>query len=105
MPASGPTSDHKEIRSWANLHHAIPAELLPHNVDGEPALLRLLFAEQVREHKDIRVLSWDEFFIKFDGLGLAFVYDDEKSGYYEILEVEEKSPYRSRFHRPATLHN
>ena len=105
MPILGPTSDHAKIRYWATANRAIPAEVLPHIVDGEPAVLRLMLADQVAVHTDIRVISWDEFFVKFDSLGLTFVYDDEPTGYNEILQLEEKSPYRRSKDRPQTLEN
>src|ERR1700712_6034937 len=100
MPILGPTNEHSKIRYWATSNRAVPAEVLPHIVDGEPATLRLLPAEQVARSADIRVISWEEFFIKFDSLGLAFVYDDDSSGYNEILQVEENSPYRRERDRP-----
>ncbi len=105
MPILGPTSNHEEIRSWADLHRAVPAELLPHIVNGEPALLRLMLAGQIKDHHDMRVLTWEEFFLKFDSLGLAFVYDDDATGYNEILQIEERSAYRHNRDRPATLEN
>jgi len=105
MPISGPTSDHAKIRYWATANRAIPAEVLPHIVDGEPATLRLMLAEQVARHRDIRVLSWEEFFVKFDSLGLTFVYDDDSTGYNEILQMEENSPYRRPKDRPQAIEN
>ena len=101
----GPTSDHKIIRFWADSNHAVPAEILPYEVDGVPAILRLMLAEQVRDHADIRMISWEEFFLKFDSLGLAFVYDEDPTGNHEILQIEENSPYRHNRYRPSTLEN
>ena len=57
MSATGPTTDHKEIRRWAERHKAVPTELLPHVLDSEPALLRFVLAEQVRDHADLRMLT------------------------------------------------
>ena len=42
---------------------------------------------------------------KFDALGLTFVYDNGATGYNEILQVEEKSPYRHSAYRPENLQN
>ncbi len=44
---------------------------------------------------DIRVLPWEEFFAKFDELGLTFVYEGDSSGWNELLQREEASPYRN----------
>ena len=105
MPILGPTSDHSKIRNWATSNRAVPAEVLPHIVDGEPATLRLMLAEQIACDASIRPISWEEFFLKFDSLGLTFVYDDDVTGYNEILQVEENSPYRRAKDRPVILEN
>ena len=85
MSALGPTADHAEIRLWAAKHNAIAAEMLPHILDGEPAVLRLITAADAKQCLDIRLISWEEFFVKFDELGLRFVYDDTSSR-NEILQ-------------------
>ncbi len=105
MAALGPTIDHDEIRRWARRHNATPTEQLPHVVDGEPAVLRFMFEKQAQDRADVRLITWEEFFLKFDELGLAFVYDEGVTGYNEILQIEEESPYRHHSHRIAKLHN
>ena len=102
MPISEPTTDHFEIRHWAEQHNAVPVEMLPDHVDSEPATLRLLLPAQIRNLGMTRI-SWDEFFVKFDELGLTFVYDSESTGYNEILQVESRSPYRHPAHRGEPL--
>lgn len=100
-----PTSDHEEIRSWARRNNAVPCEVLPHIVDGEPAVLRFLFEEQARARNDVRLISWEDFFVKFDALGLTFVYDEAVPGHNEILQIEEKSAYRPPAYRVTKLEN
>jgi hypothetical protein len=99
MPLAGPTTDHGVIRSWANRHRVVPTELLPCSVDHEPTLLQLLNAEAVRTRKDVRMISWEEFFARFDVLGLGFVYDDEKDGYNELLQRDEEAPHIGHAYR------
>ena len=82
-----------EVRHGARKHNAIPVEVLPDHVDSEPATLRLLTPEQAR-HPGHTVLSSDQFFVKFDELGLTFVYDEDTTGYNELLQGESRSPYR-----------
>ncbi|WP_263385629.1 hypothetical protein [Granulicella arctica] len=101
MSISGPTTNHNEIRIWAESWKVVPTELLPHVLDHEPAELRMMLGEQARDRVDVKMLTWEEFFLKFDSLGLAFVYDDERAGYNEILQIEEKSPYRHPRYRIA----
>ena len=105
MPIIGPTTNHSEIRRWAETHDAIPTEVLPHDVDSEPALIRFMLAEQAKDHSDMRLIAWEEFFLKFDSLGLSFVYDDGSTGYNEILQVEELSPYRKADRNAASFYN
>ena len=103
MAISEPTTDHQEILDWAALNNAVPTEQLPQIVDGEPQVLRFMLKEQAQDHKNVRLISWEEFFLKFDELGLTFVYDEGTSGDNEILQIEERSPYRPRGYRPVPL--
>ncbi len=105
MPVAGPTTSHFEIRHWAATKNLVPAEIVEHSIDHNPAILQLLPFAQVSAHKELRSLTWEEFFIKFDALGLAFVYDNDSSGYHEILQIEEKSPYRHPEYRPVDIRN
>ena len=77
MAVIKPITDHDEIRHWAESHSAVPIEVLPLIVDGEPAVLRLILKEQAGDHTNTRVIEWEEFFLKFDAMGLSFVYDDD----------------------------
>ena len=88
----GPTTDHGEILAWATRHHAVPAEVLVLKFDGQPSILRFLFGELPRGTPEIHPIAWDDFFARFDLLGLALVYDDSPD--FQILEIEERSAYR-----------
>lgn len=103
MPLSEPTTDHFEIQHWAEIRGAVPVEVLPQTLDSEPAILRLMLKEQARQQSDVRIISWDEFFVKFDELGLTLVYDSGPTGYNEILQIESRSPYRHPEYRAESL--
>jgi hypothetical protein len=105
MAISEPTSNHEEIRRWAEANQFSPAEQLPVRVDGEPAELRLLSEPQINARQDKRLISWEEFFAKFDEQGLAFVYDQDSAGYNEILQIEQRSPYRHPEQKPDQFQN
>lgn len=105
MPMSAPTTDHHEIRYWAESNRFLPVELKPHSVDHNPAILKVIAAKDAPSHREYRVLTWEEFFLKFDALGLAFVYDDDPTGYNELLQVESRSPYLNPSYRPANTNN
>jgi hypothetical protein len=93
MKLDGPTTDHAEIQFWAETHQAIPTEILPAFVDHVPTVLQIMLPQMAQERPDVRVMTWEEFFTKFDLLGLSFVYDS--TGYNELLQIDDKSPYRS----------
>jgi hypothetical protein len=105
MAIAGPTTDHAEIRVWAERHKAVPAEILPQHLNHEPMVLRMMLPQMAADHSDVRVLTWDEFFAKFDLLGLTFVYDDDRGGYNEFLQIDARNPYRSSRNQPIDPHN
>lgn len=90
----GPTTDHTEIRRWAQAQNATPAEMHTYVFDAEPVRLRFVFGElNELAKKDLRPISWEQFFAMFEIQGLALVYDQGPN--YEILQIEKKrSPQR-----------
>lgn len=73
------TTDHEEIRRWAEERGGAPAAVKRTSSDGEPGILRIDFpgytGEGTLEH-----IEWDEWFRKFDENGLALLYQEETSG-------------------------
>lgn len=90
-------TDHDQIRSWAAVRQASPAELPPHYHDGEPSELRFMFLDCTDNDPRLKPVSWEYFFRKFDLLGLAFVYEDEDSGRpgksYQLLQIDTGSAW------------
>jgi hypothetical protein len=72
------TRDHEEIRRWAEERGGVPATVEGTESDGEAGVLRIDFPGQGEDAK-LRHISWDEFFEKFDGAGLCFVYQEKTS--------------------------
>ena len=68
------TTDHEEIRHWAEKRGGAPSTVSGTALKGEAGVLRLDF-----EPKDEKLdhISWDEFFDKFDNANLAFLYQDK----------------------------
>ena len=95
MPTLGPTTDHHEIRHWAEANGAVPTEILPQIVDSVPTQIRLVLKGSAGQDATRRTITWEEFFAKFDQLGLALVYDGDSTGYNELLQIEARSPYRN----------
>ena len=78
MALSRNTRDHDEIREWAEARGAVPAEVTRTHTDDEPGILRFCFPDAVnRNDKNLREISWDEFFEKFDENNLELVYQEK----------------------------
>ena len=90
----GPITDHGAILRWAEAHDARPAAVRPRTFDSEPAVLKFVFGPASEAEPELNVISWEEFFVMFDLLGLALVYDGSDNSNYELLQVEQRSAYR-----------
>ncbi len=64
-----------------------------------------MIAEQAEDRSGVLRISWEEFFFKFDALGLTFVYGDDATGYNQILQMEENPSIVSLVYRPANFQN
>jgi hypothetical protein len=76
MSEAKTTTDHSKIRKWAEQRGGHPATVKGTASDGHAGILRLDFDPKDEGLKDV---SWDEFFDKFDGEKLAFLYQDKTS--------------------------
>jgi hypothetical protein len=86
------TTDHDEIRQWAEERGASPACVRRTGGDGDVGMIRLDFpgysGAQSLEH-----ISWDEWFQKFDESNLALVYQEttargQKSNFNKLIGRE-----------------
>ena len=74
------TTDHNEIRKWAEKRGGHPARVKTTGHDGDPGLLRINFPGY-GTRDTLEEISWDEFFEKFETKKLAFLYQETtKSG-------------------------
>jgi hypothetical protein len=86
------STDHDEIREWAEERGAHPACVRGTGRKGDIGMIRLDFpgftgADSLEE------ISWDEFFGKFDEQGLALLYQDstargQKSNFNKLVARE-----------------
>jgi hypothetical protein len=89
MATSTTTTDHEEIRAWAEERDGVPACVKGTGVDdGDPGILRIDFGEP---DDDLDEISWDEWFDKFEAADLAFVHQDETAGgdesrFFKLIE-------------------
>ena len=72
------TTDHDEIRRWAEARNAKPVSVAGTGSDDDPGILRFDLPGYDEENLD--ELSWDDFFAKFDENNLALLYQAETAG-------------------------
>lgn len=70
------TTDHEEIRQWAEERGGQPARVKGTGDEDDPGLLRIDFPGYSGEGR-LEPISWDEFFEKFDESNLALLYQEE----------------------------
>ncbi len=72
------TTDHEEIRRWAEARDGTPATVRGTGDESDPGILRIDFpggaGEDALEHVD-----WDEWFAKFDSQRLAAILQERKA--------------------------
>lgn len=71
MSASQTTTDHDEIRRWAEERDGRPSRV---KGTGEGGVLRIDFGDK---DDSLEEIAWDEFFEVFEDSGLAMVYQEE----------------------------
>ena len=100
----GPTTNHSEIKTWAESLGVVPVNIEPNRIDSEPACMSLLHKMTVQETSFVKEMSWPDFFARFDELGLAVAYDDS-TVFNEILQIEDRNPSTPPAYRWITSHS
>lgn len=77
--SSQQTTDHEEIRRWAEERGGKPACVRGTGGSDDVGLLRIDFPGYSGEDS-LEEISWDEFFEKFDEQQLALLYQEETAG-------------------------
>ena len=72
------TTNHDEIRKWAEARGGKPATVKRTEGDDEVGVLRIDFPGY-SGNDSLEEITWDEFFAKFDEKNLAFLYQDKTS--------------------------
>jgi hypothetical protein len=87
------TTDHEEIRSWAEERGGKPACVKGTGGKGDAGMIRLEFPGYSRSRDEsLQKITWDEFFEKFDHNGLALVYQEktasgQKSNFNKLISA------------------
>jgi hypothetical protein len=103
MAIKVPTTDHREIRAWADSQGIVPANVEPNRIDAEPASMALLHKKTIEETTFVKEMSWEDFFARFRYLKLTLVYDDS-TVFNEILQIDDDS-YPPPAYRTVTSHH
>jgi len=93
--SSKTTTDHAEIRKWAEARGGKPATVKRTESNKEAGVLRIDFPGYSGSDS-LEEISWDEFFKKFDEKHLAFLYQDktssgEQSRFFKLVSQETAS--------------
>lgn len=79
MPSeSHTTTDHDEIRKWAEQHGGQPAVVRGTDSSNTSGILRIDFPGGAGED-ELKPIEWDEWFDRFEKENLAFLYQSEKA--------------------------
>lgn len=72
------TTDHDEIRTWADRHGGKPAAVDRTHSEGDVGIIRIMFPKAPRsEHDHLVEISWDAFFQEFEDRSLALLYEPD----------------------------
>ena len=71
------TTDHDEIRKWAEKKGGKPAAVDRTHSKKDVGIVRIMFPDAPHsEHDSLVEISWDEFFDEFEQRKLALAYDE-----------------------------
>ncbi|WP_372623170.1 ferritin-like domain-containing protein [Falsiroseomonas sp.] len=71
------TTDHDEIRRWAEERGGTPAAVERTHEGGDTGIIRIMFPDNPRsEHEALVEIPWEEFFRQFEESKLALLHDE-----------------------------
>jgi hypothetical protein len=105
--SSRTTTDHDEIRRWAEARGGKPARVKGTGSDGDVGMIRLDFPGYSGSDS-LEPISWDDWFAAFDENRLALVYqestpDGQRSNFNKLI-ARETADARSRGESHASRH-
>jgi hypothetical protein len=72
------TTNHEEIRRWAESKGGTPAAVDRTHKGGDVGIIRIMFPDAPQsEHENLVEISWDEFFEQFEESKLALLYEED----------------------------
>lgn len=98
------TTDHDEIRRWAEKHGGKPAAVKSTHEDGEVGIIRIMFPRAKQsQHDSLEEISWEEFFEKFDEADLVLLYEED-SMFSKLVGRESQAQKAHQSERPGSRH-
>lgn len=107
MASARTTTDHEEIRKWAEERGGKPSCVKRTGAKADdPGIIRINFPGYSGEGS-LEEISWDEWFQKFDANGLALLFQDEtrngeKSNFNKLVNRQKAAERTSGGGRAAT---
>lgn len=92
------TTDHDEIRKWAEARGGKPSRVRGTGDDEDPGMLRIDFPGYSGDDA-LEEITWEEWFEKFDESGLALLYQEttaagERSNFSKLVRREHSDRRR-----------
>lgn len=96
MASATTTTNHDDIRKWAEARGAVPSTVKRTSNPDDPGILRLHFTTYTG-NDSLQVIGWDEWFKKFDDQNLALLYQEEtktgeKSNFNKLVSRNGRKP-------------
>ena len=82
MSGAVQTTDHDEIRTWAEARGGHPARVKGTGKGDDAGPLRIDFD---KPEPGLEAIDWDDFLAKFDASGLALLFQDEPDSRFSKL--------------------
>jgi hypothetical protein len=104
------TTNHDEIRKWAEARGGRPATVRSTHRKDNAGIIRIEFPGAPNAKDDaLEEISWEEFFEKFDESNLALLYQEETAGgersNFNKLIGRETAEAREHGERHASRHH
>jgi glutathione synthase/RimK-type ligase-like ATP-grasp enzyme len=104
------TTDHNEIRKWAEARGGRPAAVRSTHGKGGAGIIRIEFPDAPNAKDDaLEEISWEEFFEKFDEAKLALLYQEKTAGgersNFNKLVARETAEARAHGESHASRHH
>lgn len=93
MSTAKETKNHEAIKKWAEQHKGVPAIIDTHQNKKGDGILRIKFDD---DNENLKEISWEDFFDKFEEHNLTFLYQDEKNSRFNKFVYEEEETHSSK---------